>query len=325
MYEWAEFRHFKYLLAILELQGFRAAAEELHTAQPNLSIQAKQFQENASVRLYEKGKDGRIRPTNTGVAFQVLAKSLLEARDEAFEALSAIDRGEIATVRLGCSPLADPGLFRDFCEMHRELLPACTIWPERADTTQLVDDVLAGVVDAAIVTLPLDNAELGVAGLRQDRLVVCLRQDDPLAIKSALKPADLKDKITIIYHPQRHPAAHDRLLELLGEVGIEIPEFSRASHPSEMQALVKDGFGLALIREGTVLDSGLTTRPIAGVDWTVDTVVIYRQQHHPKTIPVVVRNLRRRLRKEKKQLSVPSPKFPPKSVKDKPVQLSLLG
>ncbi len=45
MYEWAELRHFRYLLTILERQGFRATAEELRTAQPNLSVQARQFQE----------------------------------------------------------------------------------------------------------------------------------------------------------------------------------------------------------------------------------------------------------------------------------------
>jgi len=45
MNDWAEFRHFKYLLAIAEHKGFRAAAEYLHTAQPNLSAQAKQFQD----------------------------------------------------------------------------------------------------------------------------------------------------------------------------------------------------------------------------------------------------------------------------------------
>ncbi len=77
MYEWAELRHFRYLLTILERQGFRAAAEELRTAQPNLSVQARQFQENASVRLFRKMKGGRIRPTDTGVAFKVLAKFLL--------------------------------------------------------------------------------------------------------------------------------------------------------------------------------------------------------------------------------------------------------
>jgi hypothetical protein len=49
MYDWAELRHFKYLLAILEKNGFRAAADVLHTTQPNLSAQAKQFQENSGL------------------------------------------------------------------------------------------------------------------------------------------------------------------------------------------------------------------------------------------------------------------------------------
>ena len=95
MYEWAELRHFRYLLTILERQGFRAAAEELRTAQPNLSVQARQFQENASVRLFRKMKGGRIRPTETGLAFIALAKLLLETRDEVINALIAIERGEV--------------------------------------------------------------------------------------------------------------------------------------------------------------------------------------------------------------------------------------
>jgi DNA-binding transcriptional LysR family regulator len=102
MYEWAELRHFRYLLTILERQGFRAAAEELRTAQPNLSVQARQFQENASVRLFRKMKGGRIRPTDTGVAFKVLARFLLETRDEVLDALIAIERGEVSSVRFGC-------------------------------------------------------------------------------------------------------------------------------------------------------------------------------------------------------------------------------
>jgi hypothetical protein len=39
--------------------------------------------------------------------------------------------------------------------------------------------------------------------------------------------------------------------------------------PTELQSLFKTGYGLALIREGTVLDTELTTRPVVGVDWTV--------------------------------------------------------
>ena len=66
MYDWAEFRHFRYLLKILEKGGFRVAAEELRTSQPNLTVQARQFQEQASVRLFRKLRNGQIRPTETG-------------------------------------------------------------------------------------------------------------------------------------------------------------------------------------------------------------------------------------------------------------------
>jgi DNA-binding transcriptional LysR family regulator len=98
MYDWAEFRHFRYLLAILEKQGFRIAAEQLHTSQPNLTVQARQFQENASVRLFRKTKNGLIRPTETGIAFITLAKFLLETREDVINALIAVERGEIRSV-----------------------------------------------------------------------------------------------------------------------------------------------------------------------------------------------------------------------------------
>src|SRR5580698_9050939 len=81
--------------------GISSCSEELRTAQPNLSVQARQFQQNASVRLFRKMKGGRIRPTDTGVAFKVLARLLLETRDEVIDALIAIERGEIRSVRFG--------------------------------------------------------------------------------------------------------------------------------------------------------------------------------------------------------------------------------
>ena len=325
MYDWAEFRHFKYLLTILELRGFRAAAEQLNTGQPNLSIQAKQFQENASVRLYEKAKDGRIKPTDTGVAFKFIAKSVLEAREEAFEALAEIERGAITSVRFGCSPLVDQTLFQSFCQMHRELLPSCAVRPERDDTMPLVEDVLKGTLDAAIVTHPIAHTALRIEGIRRDRLVVCLREDDPLASKNTLAMMDLQKHLTILYHPQRHPAAHAKLIELLGDGGVELEEYSRASHPNEMQTLVKDGYGLALIRQGTTLGEGLTTRPIAGVDWTVDTVVIYRQERHPKTLPVLVRKFKRQLKKgDPKKISRGLDGASVRA-KEEPTQLTLLN
>ena len=218
MYDWAEFRHFRYLLKILEKRGFRLAAEELFTSQPNLTVQARQFQDNASVRLFHKSKSGQILPTKAGIAFVVLARNLLEYRDEVIDAVVAIERNEISAIRLGSTPL--------------------------------------------------------------------------------------QGYLTIFYHPQRHPEAHKRLLELLGDAEIFVEEFSRASHPSEIQSLVREGHSLALVREGTPLLGEQITRPIVGVDWTVDTAIIYRKDTYPRNIPALVRTLKRQIMKSDRKSAI---------------------
>jgi DNA-binding transcriptional LysR family regulator len=264
MYDWAEFRHFLYLLTILEKGGFRVAAEELHTSQPNLTVQARRFQDHASVRLFRKSKNGWIGPTETGIAFVNLARLVLEIREEVIDALIAIERGEIGLIRFGSTPLVDQNLFRSFCKLHKELLPRTTVRPTHGDAAQLAQEILDGMIDAAIITLPLAHPDLHIEELRRDRIVVCLRKDHPLAAKAALQVSDLQDNLKVIYHPQRHPDAHLRLLELLSDAGVELGEYSCASHPSEMQSLVKEGHGVALIREGTALEEGLLTRRLVG-------------------------------------------------------------
>lgn len=130
----------------------------------------------------------------------------------------------------------------------------------------LVEELVLGEIDAAIMTLPISDPCLCKEALRQDRLVVCLRADDPLADKAAILPTDLENNLGVLRHPRQHSEAHSWLLALLEEAGVQLKEFSRASHPVEMQTIVKAGYGLALLREGTVLAAGLTTRLIAEVN-----------------------------------------------------------
>lgn len=295
MNDWAEFRHFRYLLEIVKQEGFRAAAESLHTAQPNLSAQAKQFQDLSHIRLFQRVKHGRIRLTETGIAFAPIAQGLLDARDEAMAALVAIEHGEIQTLRLGSTSLIDQELFHRCCQLHKEIMPHCPILPTHGDMLQLEEEISTGEIDAAVVTLPVTNPYLCTEVIRQDRLVVCLRRDHPLAAKNIFQPSDLQDNLRILYHPERHFHAHHRHRECLREIGIEIERYSRANHPSELRELVKRGYGFALVREGSKIDDELTTRPIAGVDWKVSIAIVYNPNRHPKTVPVLIRHLKRHL------------------------------
>ena len=316
----AEFRHFKYLLAVAEHKGFRAAAERLNTSQPSLSKQAKEFQEAFQIELFQKTKSGRIRLTPTGSAFIAIARDLLEARDEAIAALIAIHRKETSLLRLGCTSFVDGELCHLACELHKQLAPSCAIHPSLGDTVTLLRELEGDKVDAAIVTLPVIDERFRVETIKRDSLVVCLPADHPLALKATLSPSDLGSNLTIFRHPDQHPAAHAHLLELLTGSGIMVEEHSHTSHPHETQTLVKSGYGFALIREGTPLESGLTTRSVMGVDWTVDTAIVFKKDTKLRTLPVLVRGLRR-------MYSLQAvPKKPPTSAKveDGPSQMSLL-
>jgi DNA-binding transcriptional LysR family regulator len=172
MNEWAEFRHFRYLLAIVQHEGFRAAAEYLHTAQPNLSAQAKQFQDLSNVHLFQRCKDGRIKLTKTGIAFERLAQLVLDTRDEVIAALFAIEHDDVPSLRLGCTSLIDQELFHACCQLHKEILPDCPILPTHGDMAQLEEELTSGEIDAAVVTLPVISPRLQVEVIRTDRLVV---------------------------------------------------------------------------------------------------------------------------------------------------------
>ena len=105
-----------------------------------------------SMRLFKKGPKNRIQLTETGIAFKAIARELLQCRDDAIAALIAIDRGKIKSLTLGSASCVNRELFNLACKIHIEILPSCFVRPVHAATPELLDNLIAGNVDAAIVT-----------------------------------------------------------------------------------------------------------------------------------------------------------------------------
>jgi hypothetical protein len=121
MYEWAEVRDFRYLLKILEKGGFRAAAEELYTSQPNLTVQARQFQDRASVRLFRKLKVdrfARLKPGLRSLSWHVYcSKFVMKLSRRSSQSNAA------RSTLFSSTPLVDEKLFRSFCGLKNAASP----------------------------------------------------------------------------------------------------------------------------------------------------------------------------------------------------------
>ena len=69
-----------------------------------------------------------------------------------------------------------------------------------------------------------------------------------------------------------------------------------ASTPTDIQWMVKAGYGLALVDQLTKLDADLTTRPLMGVDWTVDIAFVHRNRLDHIALPFLERLFTQRWR-----------------------------
>ena len=305
-----ELRYLKNLIAVAEEGNISRAAKLLYISQPCLSGQMKHLEEALQVTLLVRDNSG-VQATPAAEILIAGGRHLLVLRDELCAATRAAHNVSFAPMRLGFSSFVDHALFEMVCSVHTSLFPACEIKPQSGDNVEILLLLEAGEIDAAVLTLPVKAAGFKTYPFMQSRLVVCMRADDPLAKLKEITPSNLGSKLTIFREPKQHPEAHDRLLEMLNAVGISVAIGNVNKSPYDLQWMVESRHGYCLIQEGSVLQKGLVTRPIAGVTWTVDSALILAKSSSQKTMPHLVRELRRRFRLQ----ALLPPSKPPRSVR----------
>ncbi|MEO7028143.1 MAG: LysR family transcriptional regulator [Acidobacteriaceae bacterium] len=209
-----EFQKFKNLIAVAEAGNITLAAERLYLSQPALSKQMKDFEDELQFPLLIRHGKG-VTATPAAEILITGGRELLKLRDDLIATARALHRVKFAPMRLGFSSFVDHALYEMVCSVHTSLFPACEIKPESGDPVELLLRLERGEIDAALVTLPVNELGLKTHVFTQSRLVVCMRADDPLAHLKEIAPCELQAKLTIFREPKQHPEAHLRLMELL--------------------------------------------------------------------------------------------------------------
>lgn len=300
MSDLVDLKKLKHLIAVAEAGNMTAAAKVLYLSQPSLSIQIKDLEEVLQVPLLMRDHKG-VRPTPAAQILITGGRELIRLRDALIATARGLHLVTYVPLRLGFSSFVDHDLYEMVCSIHTSLFPECEITPKSGDNVELLRSLEQGDIDAALLTLPVSGTGLKTYPFARSRLVVCMKSDDPLARLKEIAPSELQAKLTIFQEPKQHPEAHQRLLEMLDEVGVHGEVTSTTSTPHNIQWMVESGRGYALVREGTEMQMGLVTRPIIGVTWTVDSALILSKATSQRTIPYLLKELRKRVRMQRLQ------------------------
>ncbi|HEX4065847.1 MAG TPA: LysR substrate-binding domain-containing protein [Acidobacteriaceae bacterium] len=312
-----EFRHLVYLLAIHEGKNFTKAAERVYRSQPAVSQQIRALEDDIGFPIFIRGR-GRadISPTRPGKLVLRWARRVLKERREIFLMARAIYDGDVPPLRFGFSPFVNPLLLESLRNSYEELFPGCEIHLSSGDTRHTLQRLDQGDLDCALLPMPVDRDLWNVLQVAQSPLVLCMRANDPLASHSQVDIHEAAPRITIFRDPELHAAAHSRLSEMFVEAGITMHIANSAATPADMQWMVKQNYGLALVDQLSALEPGLITRPIAGVNWTADTAFVAGKRTTHMALPLLEEFLRENgLRPKRKQ---------PRPERIQPEQLTLI-
>ena len=288
-----DFRHFVAFVAVAEQLSFGRAASRLHITQPALSAQIKQLEDWHGERLFKRGPAG-AELTESGRSFLVRARQILHMRCDAFSSTSRKHSPIQWPFRLGYSPFVHHALVHEALKGYPELLPERLINSSSDCSAELVNMLNDGRLDAAIVTLPIFGSELSEHEICVERILVCLRADDPLANCTQIPRNVLSDRLKIMFTRDSHPLLYDRLLKKFQAAGGHLHPTETYSAPSEMQFLVETSGCFGLVREGRVLNPGLKALPIEGMDLRVRTALVFNAADHSRVLPMLAGRMTQR-------------------------------
>ncbi len=175
-------RQLHYFQALVEHGSFSRAAESVYVSQPALSLQIRELEETLGGRLVERKSRG-INLTRLGreaheQTLRILDEtSFLELMGKQFdEGLARVTVGIVSTL----SSYLLPGLLDRLQQSSPRIEPTVV----EATGADLVSDLLAGRLDAAIMSLPLGMIELPERELFEDRFLVAGRAGALDAVRS---------------------------------------------------------------------------------------------------------------------------------------------
>lgn len=152
-------KHLRYFDALVQKRHFGNAASACGITQPALSTQIKELEALSGAPLVERSTR-QVHLTALGLEFARRTRHILTAVDELDDLVRANKAPFFAELNIGFIPTIAPYVLPEIVSVLMERFPHAKMRPREAKTATLVDDLLTGSLDLAMVALPVSEPSL---------------------------------------------------------------------------------------------------------------------------------------------------------------------
>lgn len=166
----------EYIVALDAHRHFAKAAEQCFVTQPTLSMMIGKLEEEVGVKIFDRSRQPVV-PTLAGTALIAQARAILREA-ERFKEIGLEQESSLkGDLRIGIIPTLSPYLLPLFLQSFMENYPEIRLRISERTTSVLIEDMHKGLLDAAILVTPLNDATLREDPLFYEAFVVYSGQD----------------------------------------------------------------------------------------------------------------------------------------------------
>ncbi|UVE17720.1 LysR substrate-binding domain-containing protein [Pseudomonas sp. LS44] len=245
----------RYIVTLAQEQHFGRAAERCHVSQPTLSVGVKKLEDELGVLIFERSKSAvRITPVGEGIIIQ--AQKVLEQAQGIRELAQAGKNQLAAPLKVGAIYTVGPYLFPHLIPQLHRVAPQMPLYIEENFTHVLRDKLRNGELDAIIIALPFQEADVLTMTLYDEPFQVLLPAGHPWGQKETIDSAQLNDK-SLLLLGEGH-CFRDQVLEAC-------PTLRKHGDEGNQHTTVESS-SLETIRHMVASGMGISILPLSAVD-----------------------------------------------------------
>ena len=241
-----ELRHLRYFVTVAEELHFGRAAKRLNIAQPPLSRQIRDLEEELGAALFRR-TSRRVDLTSPGHLFLMEARDILAHARRAGEMVKASQRGEFGSISIGFVTSAIYSVMTPILRGFHSQFPQVELRCREMATPEQINALHKGDISIGFLRTPLSDDAIRTHLLQRENLVLALPEDHPATRRQKLRLQDFATEPFILFPRKQGPGAYDQIISACQAAGFTPILAQEGNEMQSMLGLVAAGLGVSLV------------------------------------------------------------------------------